>query len=163
MMNEIFKKMLDFKMRRNRRGYTPVRGNLHIVLRDENGRIKREINKRNLVVTTGKALIAERMLASPSKGAITHMALGTGGTTPVFGDTVLETEIDRNALDTATRSGAALTYTASWAAGDGTGAITEAGLFNAASAGDLLARQTFSVINKGASDTLQITWQITIT
>jgi len=51
---------------------------------------------------------------------------------------------------------------ASWAAGDGTGALVEAGILNAASAGTLLARVVFSVINKGAADTLEITWTLTI-
>ena len=46
--------------------------------------------------------------------------------------------------------------------GPGTGAITEAGLFDAASGGDMLARTVFSVVNKGASDSITITWTITI-
>ena len=44
----------------------------------------------------------------------------------------------------------------------GTGAITEAGILNAASAGTLLCRTVFSVINKGASDSMTVTWTITI-
>jgi hypothetical protein len=51
---------------------------------------------------------------------------------------------------------------ATFPAGTGTGAITEAGILNAASAGILLCRTTFSVINKGAADTLGITWTVTV-
>ena len=36
-----------------------------------------------------------------------------------------------------------LTMVGDWAAGDGTGAITEAGVFNAASTGTLYARAVF--------------------
>jgi hypothetical protein len=52
-----------------------------------------------------------------------------------------------------------VTYT--FPAGTGTGAITESALDyqNSASAA-ILARQVFAAINKGAGDTLQMTWQI---
>jgi hypothetical protein len=53
-------------------------------------------------------------------------------------------------------------YVATFPAGTGTGAVTEAGLFNASSAGTLLCRTVFSVINKGAADTLGITWTVTV-
>jgi hypothetical protein len=39
-------------------------------------------------------------------------------------------------------------------------ALTEAGLFNAAEAGDMLASQSFSAVNVVSGDTLKITWQI---
>ena len=43
-----------------------------------------------------------------------------------------------------------------------TGAITEAGLLDAGSTGNLLCRQVFSAVNKGASDSLQITWTLNL-
>ena len=43
-----------------------------------------------------------------------------------------------------------------------TGAITEAGLFNASSSGTMLCRTVFSVVNKGASDAMTITWTVTV-
>ena len=79
----------------------------------------------------------------------------------------MATELDRNALDSTTQGSGAndndVIYVASWAAGDGTGAITEAGIFNSASpgTGQMLCYADFSVINKGAGDTLQITWTFT--
>ena len=93
---------------------------------------------------------------------MTHMALGTGTNAAAVGDTTLQTEIDRNALTSTTVSTNTVAYGCTWAAGDGTGAITEAGLFDAASSGDMLARTVFSVVNKGASDSITITWTITI-
>ena len=55
-----------------------------------------------------------------------------------------------------------MTYTATFAAGTGTGAVTEAGILNASSSGDLLCRTVFSVVNKGASDSMTITWTVTV-
>jgi hypothetical protein len=51
---------------------------------------------------------------------------------------------------------------ATFGAGVATGAITEAGVFNALTAGTMLCRTVFSVINKGALDTLVITWKVTV-
>ena len=115
---------------------------------------------KNLVVTAGKNWVADRM--NNANTVMTHMALGTGTNAAAVGDTTLQTEIDRNALTSTTVSTNTIAYGCTWAAGDGTGAITEAGLFDAASSGDMLARTVFSVVNKGASDSITITWTITI-
>ena len=114
----------------------------------------------NLVVTAGKNWVADRM--NDVNTVMTHMALGTGTNAAAVGDTTLQTEIDRNALTSTTVSTNTIAYGCTWAAGDATGAITEAGLFDAASTGDMLARTVFSVVNKGASDSITITWTITI-
>lgn len=139
-----------------------IKGHVHLVLRDEAGNIKQEVDHHNLVVTTGKAHIADQLSSSPGQSAMSHMAIGTGTTAAAAGDTTLETELDRNSLTSRTDSTNVVTYVGNWAAGDGTGAITEAGLFNASSSGTMLARTVFSVVNKGASDTLQVTWTLTI-
>ena len=55
-----------------------------------------------------------------------------------------------------------IAYVASFGAGEGTGAITEAGLFNAVTGGTMLCRTVFSVVNKGASDSMTITWTVTV-
>ena len=115
---------------------------------------------KNLVVTAGKNWVADRM--NNANTVMTHMALGTGTNAAAVGDTTLQTEIDRNALTSTTVSTNTIAYGCTWAAGDGTGAFTEAGLFDAASSGDMLARTVFSVVNKGASDSITITWTITI-
>lgn len=118
----------------------------------------------NLVVTTGKNFIASRMKDTGSPTQMTHMAIGTGAVAAAAGDSTLGAEAARVALSTAggTVAGAVVTYAATFGAGTGTGAITEAGLFNAASSGTLLCRTVFSAVNKGASDSLSITWTVTI-
>lgn len=138
------------------------KGFLDIYLKDETGAVKQELHVPNLITTAGKNFIADQLSNTPGSTKMTHMAIGTSSTAAAVGDTTLGTELDRNALTSSTDSGAVLTLVGDWAAGDGTGAITEAGIFNAASSGVMLARSVFSVINKGAGDTLSITWTITI-
>jgi hypothetical protein len=131
------------------------------LIRADGNRERREID--NLVVTSGKAVVADRMKAAPAKNAMSNAAVGTGATAPAAGDTTLGAEVagSRTAVALAV-AGAVLTYTASLGPGVGTGALTEAGLFNAAAAGDMLARTTFAVINKAAGDTLNVTWTVTV-
>jgi hypothetical protein len=136
-------------------------GNLKIVLKDENGAVKYEEELKNLVVTAGKAFIASRMKDATAT-AMSHMAIGSGTTAAAVGDTTLGTELGRVALTSTTVTSNAVAYVATFPAGTGTGAVTEAGLFNASSAGTLLCRTVFSVINKGAADTLGITWTVTV-
>ena len=130
-------------------------GALTIALNDE---IVQETE--NLVVTAGKNWVADRM--NNANTVMTHMAVGTGSTAAAAGNTALVTETDRNALTSTTVTDNAVAYVATWAAGDATAALTEAGLFDAASSGDMLARTVFSVVNKGAADSMTITWTITV-
>ena len=115
----------------------------------------------NLVVTDGKEYVASRM-KDTSKSSMSHMGIGTGSTAAAAGDSALGGQVDRNALTSTTVSGSAVTYVATFGAGEGTGAITEAGLFNASSAGDMLCRTVFAVVNKGASDSMTITWAVAV-
>lgn len=140
-----------------------VRGELRVVLRGPDGKVKERRRVRNLIVTAGKNHIADQLSSSPSGSAMSHMAVGTGSTAPAAGDTTLGAEIDRNALTSRTDSTNVVTYVGDWAAGDATNsAIAEAGIFNASSSGAMLGRATFTSVNKTASDTLQITWTVTI-
>ena len=195
---------------------------------------------KNLVVTSGKEWVAKRMAGQDSN--MTHMAIGTGTTAAAAAQTALVTELERNAMTVSggTVSTNTIEYAATYAAGDGTGAITEAGIFDtvgskvddiAVSAGgtgytsaptvtftsgggtgatatatvsggvvtavtvtgvgsgytsaptigftggagsgatatasmkeggDMLARTKFAVVNKGAADSMTITWTITV-
>ena len=132
-----------------------ITGHVSIALNDE---VVREVP--NLVVTDGKKWVADRM--NNANTVMSHMAVGTGSTAAASGDTSLDSESDRNALTSTTVTDNAVAYVATWAAGDATAALTEAGIFDASSGGDCLARTVFSVVNKGASDSLTITWTITV-
>jgi hypothetical protein len=140
--------------------------NVQVVVRGADGCVKDTRFAHNLVTDSGCAHIADQLASSQDEAAMSHMAVGTDDTAPAAGNTTLGTELDRQALDSFVQGAGAddhkVVYTASWAAGEGTGALVEAGIFNDASAGTLLARVVFSVISKGASDTLEITWTLTI-
>jgi hypothetical protein len=138
-------------------------GTLKLVLTDENGNIKQEEEIKNLVVTVGKNFIASRMKDATAT-AMSHMEVGTGTTAAAVGDTALQTPVasSRVALTSTTVTTNSVAYVATFPAGTGTGALTEAGIFNASSSGTLLCRTVFSVINKGAADTLGITWTVTV-
>lgn len=131
-------------------------GKLKIAL---NGETVQEVD--NLVVTDGKEYVASRMKDATAT-AMSHMAIGSGSTAAAAGDSALGNQLGRVALTSTNVSGAVVTYAATFAAGTGTGAVTEAGIFNASSSGDLLCRTVFSVVNKGASDSMTITWTVTV-
>ena len=130
-------------------------GALTIALNDE---IVKETG--NLVVTAGKNWVAQRM--NNVNTVMTHMAVGTGTTDAAAGQTALVSENDRNALTSTTVTNNTIIYVATWAAGDATAALTEAGVFDAASGGDMLCRTKFNVVNKAAADSMTITWTITV-
>ena len=138
-----------------------VTGGLKVEVKDKDGNVKDTRQLKNLVVTAGLGYIASRMKEATAD-AMTHMAIGTGTTAAAAGQTALVTEAARQSLTSTTVSSNTVEYVAAFAAGTGTGAITEAGVLNAASGGTLLCRTVFSVVNKGASDSMTITWTITI-
>jgi len=140
---------------------TKATGKLTVEIKDKDGKVKDTRQLTNLVVSDGLDFIASRMKDATAT-AMSHMAIGTGSTAAASGDSALGTEAARQALTSTTVNNNAVSYVASFAAGTGTGAITEAGILNAASSGTLLCRTVFSVVNKGASDSMTITWTITI-
>lgn len=142
-----------------------VKGRLSIVLRDKDGNVKDERDVDNLVVNAGLAYIISRMVGT-AKSVMSHMALGSGTTAAAASQTDLVSVLgSREALDSTTIAGAnnnQVVYVSSFEAGDATGAVTEAGIFNAATAGDMLCRTVFPVVNKAADDALTVTWTITL-
>jgi len=140
-------------------------GQLNIVLKDKAGNVKDERTIKNLVVNKGLEYIASRM-KDASKGVMSHMGLGSGTTAAAASQTDLVTLLgSREAIDSTTIAGSnneKVVYVSAFEAGDATGAVTEAGIFNAASSGDMLCRTVFSVVNKAADDTMSVTWTITL-
>lgn len=137
-----------------------VTGDVTVTITGKDGQVKDQRQIKNLVVTSGKQFIAARMVGTPT--AMSHMAVGAGATAAAGGDTALGSELGRVALASGAASGAVVTYTATFPAGTGTGAVTEAGILNASSAGTMLCRTVFAVVNKGADDAMSITWAITV-
>ena len=140
---------------------TKATGKLTVEIKNKQGEVIDVREVKNLVVDDGLEYIASRM-KDTSSTAMSHMAIGTGSTAAAASDTALGTEAARVALTSTTVTANAVAYVASFGAGTGTGAITEAGILNASSGGSLLCRTVFSVVNKGASDSMTITWTVTI-
>lgn len=138
-------------------------GDVEMLLTDEFGNVKEKREIKNLVVTVGRNFIADRMIGTAS-AVMSHMGIGTGTVAPAAANTSLGSPIGtRSAFSVSpTRSNATVSYTAIFAPGNGTGAITEAGIFNDPTAGTMLCRTVFNVVNKGAADTLTINWSVTI-
>jgi hypothetical protein len=154
--------MANKKMNTNTLSKVPMKGHIKIQL---NG--KTVVDKSNTFTAVGDAHVADQLAATPGEAAMGWMAVGTNNTAFTTASTTLTKELDRNALAAgypeqgAGASDNDVIYKATWAAGDGTGAIQEAGIFNSSASGTMLAASTFPVINKGASDVLTITWTVT--
>ncbi len=136
--------------------------NVKLELFGTNGNLISVQEVHNAVTTAGKNGIADQLLASATLGKPTHMELGTG----TGGSTKLNSFVSgsRQALTSKTRASNVVTMVANFAAGVGTGNITEAGIFDTATqdAGNMWTYASFTAIPKGVNDTLQITWTLTI-
>jgi hypothetical protein len=137
-------------------------GELRIQLHDQDNNLILDRVIPNLVVTAGKNVLADRMKGTPTKAAMTTMAVGTNGTIPTAGDTTLNTELARVSLTSTTVTGNQIAYVGTFGAGTGTGTLLEAGVFNNNPGGDMLCRTVFTSIVKGAGDTMTITWNVTV-
>ena len=139
-----------------------MKGELTIERFDINGTLVEKRKVPNLVVSSGKNLMISRLLGT-TDGIMTHMGVGTGTTAPVLADSALGTALGaRQPLTSATQSTNTVTYVGTFGTTISTGAITEAGIFNALTSGTMLCRTTFPVVNKEAGDSIVITWNVTI-
>jgi hypothetical protein len=144
----------------------PVKVNCHLQLFGPDGKLKEERHIHNQVQLDGKYDAAEQLLASPGKAKAAWMEVGTGSGQPNTSGTILASYISgsRTACSPATaRALGVVTYQCTFGAGVGTGAITEIGLFNVVTqnTADMWLYSSFSVINKGANDSLAVTWTLT--
>jgi hypothetical protein len=138
-----------------------IKGTILIELFGPDGVLKDCRKVENLITTVGRGQVIDRLQAG-APAVCDYIAIGTGATAAAAGDTTLQTEVARG-QGTLTQPDAFTdrsVYT--FAAGTGTGNITEAGRLNASSAGVLMGRQVFTAVNKTASDSLQITYDFTI-
>ena len=140
-----------------------LQGAMTLIVRRADGDIE-TVHKDNIIVNVGFDFIADAIGKSASRPSVMgFIALGTGTTAAAASQSALVSELDRNAATYAHTFGTkAFSFTADFPAGDGTGAITEAGVFNAASGGIMLDRVVFPVVNKGADDSLTAVFTFTM-
>jgi hypothetical protein len=139
---------------------------------DKNGVLMESVETPNTVVNAGFTEVAG-LFCSDVAGSYTafdYIGVGTGTTAATYTNTALEAAITDSGLARAASTG---TLTTENVANDtaqfvhqfsvtDTQAVTESAVFNDASAGTMLCRQTFSAINVANGDTLQITWKVTV-
>jgi len=138
-----------------------IKNNLKIEVYDSERKLIQQYEGHNLVTTIGFNVLASRVYAN-TYDPFSYIAIGTGDTAPALTDTALEAEIDREAAtcslittDT-TNDTAELTYTFDIS---GDKSLTEAGVFNAASAGNMLSRHTFSALTVLDGWQVKVIWR----
>lgn len=139
-----------------------LKGTLLITKVDKDGNVtKTEVP--NTVVANGKTFIASRM-ASNVTNVMSTMGIGIDSTPATTSDTALGNQVQLNALSPVGGSPSANTvvYTATFLPNEpGTSAaLAEAGIFN--SANTMLCRTVFPVINKQTTDTITISWTVSL-
>lgn len=135
-----------------------LKGQFRGVLTKADGTVE-VVEKHNLVVTSGLSFALKSIFDSAHVLKMTHIAVGSGTTVPSADDTALGAEIARIPAVVSV-SGTTATLVANLPVGVGTGALTEAGIFSAASGGIMFDRVTFSVKNKDEGDVFTITFTI---
>lgn len=142
-----------------------LRGKYFATLYGPDGEVKDRTEAQNVVTTVGKDWLAS-FLSSAAAAAATNTAkyavIGTDATGEVVGNTALGTEISRHTGTVSYASGAIYQVTATFAAGSGTGDVVEYGIFTSNTGGTLISRATKSAIAKGASDSLTVVFQLTL-
>jgi hypothetical protein len=143
-----------------------LKGSVNVKLIGPDGVIKQEHTDHNLVVTVGKTYLAAWLAAASHAGEfMTWVGLGTDVSGPTSGDVGLGAEFSGGGYSRSDGTLSSLsnvwTNTSTFAPGNGTGAITEAGLFSTSTSGTMFARQVFAVYNKAAGDTLVVSWSVT--
>ncbi len=167
-----------------------IMGHIEFIATDSDGNIKQYIQTDNTVVNIGENCMGELLFDVDMTGVTADECTGTGITTGTHGSsgagftwlgigTGATAEAENN-VALATETGSRIQETAQAPTGS-TGAsgtsgqvilsevftpgavtITEAGLFDASTAGNMLARQLFTGIPLGVSDQLTVQWTITI-
>lgn len=142
---------------------TKIKGSLILTLKHKDGSVEVR-RKDNLILDVGFDFIANAIGNANSRPAVIgYTAVGTGTTAVAASQTSLVTELARKAATYSHTTGTKVfSFTTYFAAGEATGAITEAGVCNASSGGIFLDRVTFAVINKAADDELTTNFQFTL-
>jgi hypothetical protein len=135
------------------------------LLNAQNGKPVGERFKQNLVVTSGRKWVLDRLKSSGgSAQMLSHLAVGTTATAPATDQTALINETARKAIATQTLSSSEnppfLRNEVLFATDEANATLKEAGLFNSSSSGTMLNRVTFADIVKATSNTLSVTMTI---
>ena len=117
----------------------------------------------SLVTTLGLTALANQWTGLSSPTTMTHLAVGSGTTTPALSDTALQTEIVRVSPDTKSVSEGVITVEHYYGTTEGNGTIAELGLLSASSGGILHVHgQPAAAVTKTTNKTMRITVTLTL-
>ena len=114
-----------------------------------------------LLVNAGKAVVTNRIKGSGTEPA--YVAWGTGAGTTAATDTTLFTETGSRVLGTSTQQTTSVTNDTYQVIGTQTAgsalSITNAGLFDASTSGNLFVKGDFTTIGLASGDSIQFTFK----
>lgn len=138
---------------------------LTAIIRRANGEIEDLGILSTKVVSTAfvNHLVDQLQSSTGEIDLFSYHGMGTGGAAEAIGDTALATQVESRVSGTQVEGASANIFkTVATITASATRAIVEHGVFNAASAGILMDRSVFSVINLGNGDGVQFTYELTI-
>jgi len=140
-----------------------LRGIVNVAVLDSDGNEKANFEVPNTIMNAGIKVVTGLMLTDIGEDAFDYLAIGTGTTAPNATDTSMVAETYRVAstgsqeTDSVTDDTAQLTTSVSITS---SGDITEVGMFNSSSTGDMMARTTFSAVSTSDGDTVNLGYGI---
>jgi hypothetical protein len=143
-----------------------------VVMRASGETVDYGLASLRVVTDTGVAFIVDAFQNSVELENLKYHGIGTGGTAEAAGQTALVTELtteynpnSTRATGSTTESAANIYRTVGTNTVDATAAITEHGIFSQAATGGgtMLDRSLFSVVNLASGDSLQTTYDLTLT
>lgn len=139
-----------------------VTGYVKLLVRRPDGSVKLKREGKNILVDVGLQEMAE-LMAGVATNIPSHVAIGDSGADPSVGETALAgTEKDRQTV-TISQLGPQTTIICN-TLGAGLGSSTtikEAGIFNAAAAGDMYARFLTGDVPLDPDERIEIEWTLT--
>lgn len=147
----------------NINGQVSLGANVKInVLNARTGAILRTVERRNLVVASGRNLV-RNLLNEATDAGLNYIAIGTGTNAVLSTDTALQAQVYIGAITKRTPGAQSLLLTLYVPANAANGnTLTEAGIFDDVSSSTMFARATHDAIAKTSSIAVQYGWTINI-
>lgn len=130
-------------------------------------RMTKEVVKKNLVVLSGRAVFARRMIGDNTySGEVTHGLLGTSNTAPASGNTALGAEVARKRFARRSRTNAQVNFDFYYSQSDTDGTYEEFGLSidgtDTANTGQLFNRVLTSGWTKTDTEAMTVSVQVNV-
>ncbi len=147
-------------------------GYFTLSVHNEAGELTQFVQSDNTVVDVGIDCMSDLIFGTTictGEAFFDWIEIGTGSTAPTSGDTTIETAIggcarvqDATVAVVSPTGEITATVESTFSGATCAATVTEAGVFDATTTGNLLARSTFAGVTIGASDTLTVTYNVKI-